>query len=122
MLWCETVMAQARKSRAGAKSQTRTKKPTRAATTLSKATTIPQNRLRNESGEVLRRAERGERFVVTVNGRPAAELGPLPGARRPAPAETLRELLAKTPPDAIWLSELLEMRTEDEDASTDPWA
>jgi len=38
---------------------------------------IPQKTLRNEVGDVLRRAEAGERFVVTVAGRPVAELGPL---------------------------------------------
>lgn len=37
---------------------------------------IPQRELRNQVSEVLRRAEAGERFVVTVGGRPVAELGP----------------------------------------------
>lgn len=40
-------------------------------------TTIPQKTLRNQVGEILRRAEDGERFTVTVAGRPAAELGPI---------------------------------------------
>jgi len=38
--------------------------------------TIPQKELRNNVGEVLRRAEAGEQFVITVSGRPVAELGP----------------------------------------------
>ena len=38
--------------------------------------TIPQKALRNEIGEILRRAEAGERFTITVAGRPVAELGP----------------------------------------------
>ena len=42
--------------------------------------TIPQKELRNSVGEVLRRAEAGERFTITVAGRPVAELGP--AARR----------------------------------------
>lgn len=42
--------------------------------------TIPQKELRNNVGEVLRRAEAGEQFVITVSGRPVAELGP--AARR----------------------------------------
>lgn len=42
------------------------------------ATTIPQNELRNQVGDFLRRAEQGERFIITVNGHPTAELG-LPG-------------------------------------------
>lgn len=40
-------------------------------------TAIPQKTLRNQVGEILRRAEEGERFTVTVAGRPAAELGPI---------------------------------------------
>ena len=38
--------------------------------------TIPQKELRNNIGDVLRRAEAGERFTITVAGRPVAELGP----------------------------------------------
>ncbi len=40
-------------------------------------TSIPQKTLRNQVGEILRRAEDGERFTVTVAGRPAAQLGPI---------------------------------------------
>jgi prevent-host-death family protein len=38
--------------------------------------TIPQKELRNNVAEVLRRAEAGEEFTITVAGRPAAQLGP----------------------------------------------
>lgn len=38
--------------------------------------TIPQKELRNNVGEVLRRAESGELFTITVSGRPVARLGP----------------------------------------------
>jgi prevent-host-death family protein len=38
--------------------------------------TIPQKELRNNVGEVLRRAEAGEEFTITVSGRPVAALGP----------------------------------------------
>ena len=37
---------------------------------------IPQKDLRNNVGEVLRRAEAGEEFTITVAGRPVAHLGP----------------------------------------------
>ena len=37
---------------------------------------IAQKELRNNIGEVLRRAEAGETLTVTVAGRPVAELGP----------------------------------------------
>lgn len=39
--------------------------------------TIPQKDLRNNVGDVLRRAEAGEEFTITVAGRPVAELGPV---------------------------------------------
>jgi prevent-host-death family protein len=53
--------------------------------------TIPQKELRNNIGEILRRAEAGEEFTITVSGRPVAELGPrkwgensaIPGLNRP---------------------------------------
>jgi prevent-host-death family protein len=71
-------------------------------------TTIPQKELRNNVGEVLRRAEAGEEFTVTVAGRPVARLGPTrpgqwvggPGLQRiwqtPAP-KTLAGDLARFP-------------------------
>lgn len=71
-------------------------------------TTIPQKELRNNVGEVLRRAEAGEEFTVTVAGRPVARLGPArphqwvggPALQRvwnmPAP-QTLDHDLAKFP-------------------------
>jgi prevent-host-death family protein len=39
-------------------------------------TTIAQRELRNRVSDVLRRAEQGEQFLITVDGRPVAELGP----------------------------------------------
>lgn len=39
--------------------------------------TIPQKEIRNNVGEILRRAEAGEEFTITVSGRPVARLGPL---------------------------------------------
>jgi prevent-host-death family protein len=39
--------------------------------------TVPQKELRNNIGEVLRRAESGEQITITVSGRPVAELGPV---------------------------------------------
>lgn len=41
--------------------------------------TIPQKELRNNVGEVLRRAEAGEQITITVSGRPVARLGPARG-------------------------------------------
>ena len=39
-------------------------------------TTISQRELRNDSGEIMRRVEQGERFTVTRNGTPVADLIP----------------------------------------------
>lgn len=43
--------------------------------------TISHEELRNNLGEMLRRAEVGEEITITVAGRPVAELGPT-GRRR----------------------------------------
>lgn len=45
--------------------------------TLPFVPTIPQKTLRNEIGEILRRAEAGEQFTITVSGRAVAELRPI---------------------------------------------
>jgi antitoxin (DNA-binding transcriptional repressor) of toxin-antitoxin stability system len=71
-------------------------------------------------GAVLRRAEAGESFIVTVDGRPVAQLGPLSGPQRPAHPDALRHLLADTPVDRAWADELAAMRVEDDDAAADP--
>jgi prevent-host-death family protein len=74
--------------------------------------TIPQKELRNNVGDVLRRAEAGEEFTITVAGRPVAALGPAPRRRwvgprdlaavwaTPAP-RTLDADLARFPADVV---------------------
>jgi prevent-host-death family protein len=83
---------------------------------------VPQGKLRNDIAAVLRRAEQGERFTVTVAGRPVAELGPLPGARALAAPDRLTAILAETPPDHVFADDLRRMRQEDREAARDPWA
>jgi prevent-host-death family protein len=85
------------------------------------ATTIPQRELRNQAGAVLRRAEQGERFTITVDGRPVAELGPLAGARAPASPESFATLVRETPVDAGFAADIRAMREEDEAVTVDPW-
>jgi prevent-host-death family protein len=85
------------------------------------ATTIPQRELRNQAGAVLRRAEQGERFTITVGGRPVAELGPLSGAQQPARLADLATLIEGTPVAGSWTDELLTGRAEGEAAAVDPW-
>lgn len=45
-------------------------------------TLVASRDLRNNTGGLLRRAQAGEEIVITVNGRPVAQLVPLPVARR----------------------------------------
>jgi prevent-host-death family protein len=61
--------------------------------------TIPQRQLRNDSGEIMRRVEAGESFVITRNGKPVADL--VPHGREPKRRKTLREFqedMRKLPP------------------------
>lgn len=60
--------------------------------------TIPQKELRNNISDVLRRAETGEQFTITVSGRPVAQLGPT-RRRTWVPIADLAELW-KAPVDA----------------------
>lgn len=80
--------------------------------------TIPQRELRNNVSEVLRRAEAGERIVVTVDGRPVAELGPVAGSRQVA---TMRTLGALALADDDWLADQQRLREDDRAAGVDPW-
>lgn len=81
--------------------------------------TIPQRELRNNIAAVLRAAEAGETFTVTVRGRPVARLVP-PGEagapRTDVDRTTLRRILADPLDDAL---------AEDLDAAEatldDPW-
>lgn len=55
---------------------------------------IPQRELRNRIGAVLREAEAGTDFTITVSGRPVARLGPLEGARTEVDRATIERILA----------------------------
>ena len=56
---------------------------------------IPQRQLRNEITEVLREAEAGQTFTITVRGKPVASLGPAaPERRLDVDARTLSQILA----------------------------
>jgi prevent-host-death family protein len=77
---------------------------------------IPQKELRNNVGEVLRRAEAGERLTITVAGRPVAQLGPVQ-ARQWVTPDQLTNLWA-TPPDRTLEKDLEVLAAE----IVDPWA
>lgn len=48
------------------------------------ATPVNQRQLRNDSGAIMRRVEQGERFIVTRNGVPVADLIPHQSGREAA--------------------------------------
>jgi prevent-host-death family protein len=85
--------------------------------TLPSMPEIPQKQLRNEVGQILRRAEAGETFTITVSGRPVAELGPMRERRAWVDSSVLDEL-GKLPVDPTWESDLEEFGME----LRDPWA
>jgi prevent-host-death family protein len=58
---------------------------------------ITQRELRNESGEIMRRLDAGESFVVTRNGVPVGELTPM-RRRRFVRADALAAVFAGAPP------------------------
>jgi len=77
--------------------------------------TIPQKELRNNIGEVLRRAESGEEITITVSGRPVAQLGPA-RTRQWVPQAQLADLW-HAPPDSTLDRDLEALGGE----LTDPW-
>jgi prevent-host-death family protein len=79
------------------------------------ATTIPQKELRNNIGQVLKRAEEGEELTITVAGRPVAQLGPI-REKYFVPSSRLADLWAM-PPDPTLEKELEEWGGE----MVDPW-
>ena len=81
--------------------------------------TIPHRELRNHSGEILRQAESGQRFTITVEGRPVAVLGPWE-RRQWIPRAELSRLLAMGVPDPTFREDVEELGGTLEDLS-DPW-
>ena len=79
---------------------------------------LPQRDLRNHISRVLRAAEAGETYTVTVDGRPVAELGPH-HPRRWIDRKQVAELL-RTPTDPDLLDDVAE-RDPDAGLDRDPW-
>ncbi len=93
-----------------------TRIPSSTSATVRWVTIIQQKQLRNEVGDVLRRAEAGEEFTVTVAGRPVAQIVPL---RRDTwvPGTQLADLL-NLPADPMLATELQAFRA----SLADPWS
>jgi prevent-host-death family protein len=104
------------RERAGYPSAALSQVPGSTIATLPFVPEIPQKKLRNEIGEILRRAETGEKFTITVSGRPVAELGPL-RSRTWVDGSVLEEL-AKLPIDEKLAEDIREFDIQ----LRDPWA
>ena len=85
------------------------------------STEIGVRDLRNDVSEVLRRAESGEEFVVTVRGRPVARLAAVDDRPGTMPGDTFIAGMAKVGADPELLDDLraIVAGTIDE---IDPWS
>lgn len=83
------------------------------------ATQVPQRALRNETAELLRRVEAGERLTITVHGHPVAELGPVPSQRRFIGRDELYDRLGGVLDRGDDLA--ADLRAADDDVATDPF-
>lgn len=78
--------------------------------------TIPQRELRNNVGEILRAAEAGTEFTITVRGRPVARLVAvdLPRERQvDVDREAVMKLLAGTPVDQDYARDIADLRRDE---------
>jgi prevent-host-death family protein len=83
------------------------------------ATDVPQRQLRNNTADLLRRVEAGERLRITVHGHPVAELVPVEQAGPFVPFdEIVRELGGLLRPDDRLDDELREL----DEPPRDPFA
>ena len=60
---------------------------------------IPARELRNDSAEILRRVEAGQRFLITVSGREVAELSPMAAKPLFVPRSVVESLIREAPLD-----------------------
>jgi prevent-host-death family protein len=82
---------------------------------------VPQRELRNHIGRLLREAQSGTVFTITVRGRPVARLGPIEAEERPqqdVDRQLIRRILAM-PLDGEELRRDLDAAEAPID---DPWA
>jgi len=79
---------------------------------------LPQRELRNNISAVLRAAEAGAEYTVTVDGRPVARLGPH-RPRQWVDVDVVRSLLA-TPTDPTALDDVVAQGIE-AGLDVDPW-
>jgi prevent-host-death family protein len=92
------------------------------------ATPLSQRELRNDSGAIMRRVQQGERFTVTRNGVPVADLVPHgdSGADRPPRFVPVAQIAAGTSELPSWdtprfAGELEELDSVVDDSDADRW-
>jgi prevent-host-death family protein len=91
------------------------------------ATPLSQRELRNDSGAIMRRVQRGERFTVTRNGVPVADLVPHEsGPERPRRFIPVAQIAAGTSELPSWdtarfARELEELDNAVDDSDADRW-
>lgn len=87
------------------------------------ATEIRQSDLRNDNAVIMRRVAEGESFVVTVSGRPVADVVPHQrSGRRPfVPAAAAIAALTTTPMSARDAADWWQDIREGADQPVDPW-
>lgn len=75
---------------------------------------VTQRELRNDSGEIMRKLDEGETFIVTRNGVPVGELAPL-RRRRFVAAEAAVALFRTAPPidDARFRADVDQVANQD---------
>ena len=84
---------------------------------------IAQRELRNNIGQILRDAEAGTQFTITVRGRAVATLGPTDDQGLPRTdlgAQVIARLLDQTPVDEDLAADMRELRAL-ETPTGDPW-
>ena len=67
---------------------------------------IPQRELRNDISKVLAAVERGQRFRVTVRGRPVADIVPVAGRRTSVPWAEVIEMIRRAPLDKRFMADV----------------
>ena len=80
------------------------------------ATSIPVRDLRNEASRILREVEKGRKFLITVSGRPVAELSPVSTGSVFVPRSVVESMIREAPLDPNFMAdvdEALDQRIED---------
>ena|SRR5712691_8912368 len=67
---------------------------------------IPQRELRNDISRVLEAVQRGERFRVTVRGKPVAEIVPATTRPTAVPWAEVLEIIRRTPLDKRFMADV----------------